>query len=85
MFFNLGALLMNKRDRTEEDTTRAIEAFRKAVELKPDYGQARKQLAFALLGTGDRAGAKAELEAYVAAAPDAPDSAQMKALIESLQ
>ena len=41
--------------------------------------------AFALLGTGDRAGAKTELEAYVALAPNAPDSQQMKALIQSLQ
>ena len=51
----------------------------------PEYREAHKQLAFALLGTGDRAGAKSELEAYVALAPDAADSAQMKALIEGLQ
>ncbi|HXV75097.1 MAG TPA: tetratricopeptide repeat protein [Candidatus Polarisedimenticolaceae bacterium] len=85
VFFNLGALLMNKPDRTDADTERAVTAFRKAIELKPDYREAHKQLAFALLGTGDRAGAKSQLEAYVALAPNAPDSAQMKALIQSLQ
>jgi Tfp pilus assembly protein PilF len=55
------------------------------VKLDPNYREAHKQLAFALLGTGDRAGAKSELEACVALAPDAADSAQMKALIQSLQ
>jgi tetratricopeptide (TPR) repeat protein len=85
VFFNLGALLMNKSDRTDEDSRRAINAFRQALKLDPDYEEAHKQLAFALLGTGDRTGAKTELEAYVALAPNAPDSAQMKALIQSLQ
>jgi tetratricopeptide (TPR) repeat protein len=85
VFFNLGALLINKADRTDEDSGRAVSAFRQALKLDPGYLEARKQLAFALLGTGDRAGAKTELEAYVALAPNAPDSQQMKALIQSLQ
>lgn len=84
IFFNLGALIINKPDRTEADTRQAIAAFRKAVELKPDYAQAQKQLAFALLGVGDRAGAKAALEQYVKVAPDAPDAAQMQGLINTL-
>jgi tetratricopeptide (TPR) repeat protein len=85
VFFNLGALLMNKPNRTQEDSDKAIEAFRQAIKLDPQYREAHKQLAFALLGAGDRAGAKTELEACVALAPDAPDAAQMKALIQSLQ
>ncbi len=85
VFFNLGALIMNNPDRSDADTQRAIAAFRKAIELKPDYVQAHKQLAFALLGAGDRAGAKSELEAYVRLAPDAADAAQLQALINSLQ
>ena len=85
VFFNLGALMMNKAGSTDDDTRRAIDAFRQAIKLDPDYREAHKQLAFALLGTGDRAGAKSELEAYVALAPDAADSAQMAALIQSLQ
>jgi Flp pilus assembly protein TadD len=84
IFFNLGALIINKPDRTDADTQKAIGAFRKAVELKPDYAQAHKQLAFALLGAGDRAGAKSALERYVQLAPDAPDAAQMQALINTL-
>jgi Flp pilus assembly protein TadD len=84
IFFNLGALVINKPDRTDAETRKAIAAFRKAIELKPDYAQAHKQLAFALLGVGDRAGAKAALERYVEVAPDAPDAAQMRAMINTL-
>jgi Flp pilus assembly protein TadD len=84
IFFNLGALIMNRSDRSDADTRRAIDAFRKATEIKPDYAQAYQQLAFALLGVGDRAGAKQALEQYVKVAPDAPDAARMKALIQSL-
>lgn len=84
IFYNLGALMINKADRSESDTQQAISAFRKALELEPKYAQAHKQLAFALLGVGDRAGAKGSLEAYVRLAPDAPDAAQMQAMISSL-
>ncbi len=84
VFFNIGALIMNRSTRSEEETAKAIDAFRKAIEVKPDYAVAHKQLAFALLGTGDRSGAKMELQAYVQHAPDAPDAAQMKSLAEAM-
>jgi Flp pilus assembly protein TadD len=84
IFYNLGALIMNRDDRTDADTEKAIAAFQKAVELKPDYAQAYKQLGFALLGKGDRAGAKEALEQYVKYAPDAPDAAQMTAIVGTL-
>jgi len=84
VFFNIGALLVNKPDRTDADTKKAIDSFRKAIELKPSYGEAHKQLAFALLGTGDSAGAKAALQQYVAVAPNAPDAAQMKSLADAM-
>jgi len=84
IFYNLGALIMNRDSRSDADTKQAISAFRKAVELKPDYAQAYKQLAFAQLGVGDRAGAKEALEKYVEYAPDAPDAAQMKAILGTL-
>lgn len=85
VFFNLGALIMNKASRTDEETQKAIASFRKAIEIKPDYAQAHKQLAFALLGVGDRAGAGKALAEYVELSPDAPDAAQMAALVDSLQ
>ena len=85
VFFNLGALLMNKDERSEAETRKMINAFRKAIELKADYGAAHKQLGLALLGTGDRAGARSELEAYVRLDPHAPDAKQLEQLIKSLQ
>ncbi|NIM02493.1 MAG: tetratricopeptide repeat protein [Acidobacteria bacterium] len=84
VFFNIGALIMNRADRSPEEVQKAIEAFRKAIQVKPDYAQAHKELGLALLGTGDRAGAKAGLLAYVQHAPDAPDAAQMKSLAEAM-
>jgi Flp pilus assembly protein TadD len=85
IFYNLGALIMNRSDRSDAETRKAIDAFRKAVEIKPDYAQAHKQLAFALLGVGDRSGAKQALEQYVKYAPDAPDAGRMQALIQTLE
>ena len=84
VFFNIGALIMNRSSRTDAETQKAINAFRKAIEVKPDYAEAHKQLAFALLGSGDRGGAKSELQAYVEYAPDAPDAEQMKNLAAAL-
>ncbi len=85
IFFNLGALIINNTDRSDADTQKAILAFRRAVELKPDYAAAHKELALALLGIGDRAGARDNLSTYVALVPDAPDAPSMQALINSLE
>ncbi len=84
-FYNLGVVIMNRTDRTEADTRRAIDAFRKAVEIKPDYGQAYQQLAYALLGMGDRPGALEALEAYVRVDPRSADAARMKGMIDTLK
>ncbi len=84
VFFNIGALIMNRTSRTDAETRKAIDAFRKAIQAKADYAEAHKQLAFALLGTGDRSGAKTELLAYVQHAPNAPDAEQMKNLADAL-
>lgn len=85
VFFNLGALVMNGDDLSDAQVDKAISAFRKALEIKPDYAAAYKQLGFALLNKGDRAGAKSSLEKYVELAGDAPDAASMKGIISTLQ
>jgi Flp pilus assembly protein TadD len=69
---------------TDVDNKRAVEAFRKAVEIKPDYAEAWRRLAFASLRTGDLAGARNGLEQYIALSPEAPDAAQVKAMLNSL-
>ncbi len=84
MFFNIGALIMNRSSRKDEQTRKAIDAFRKAIQVKADYAEAHKQLAFALLGAGDHSGAKMELLAYVQHAPNAPDAEHMKNLADGL-
>lgn len=48
----------------------AIEEYRKALALSPDRTDLRTRLGVALRSDGDLAGARAELEAAVAAAPD---------------
>jgi tetratricopeptide (TPR) repeat protein len=85
IFFNIGALTINKPNRSEAETRKAINAFRKAIEIKPDYLQAHQQLAYALLGVGDRSGARVALERYVELAPDAPDAQQMRSMIATLK
>ena len=84
VFYNMGALMINKPDRTDSETKQAVNAFRKALEINPGYAAAHKQLAFALLGMGDRAGAKGELEAYVKLVPEAADAGQMQQMIKTL-
>ena len=83
-FFNIGVLTENKKVLTDVDNKRAVEAFRKAVEIKPDYAEAWRRLAFASLRTGDLVGARNGLEQYITLSPDAPDAAQVKAMLSSL-
>jgi len=78
-FFNLGALQMNN-----DQTDKAIVAFKQAISIKPDYAQAHRELAFAMLNVGDKTGAAEHLQEYVNIKPDAADAAQMKALVDAL-
>ena len=83
-FYNLGVVIENRDDTTEADHRKAIEAFRKAIELKPDYAIAHRDLGFALLRTGDMIGASKEFQKYVDLDPRAKDAADIKATIKSL-
>ena len=83
-FFNIGVLIENKPNPTPAEERRALDAFRKAVEIKPDYAKAHRHLAYALLRTGDLKGARQELERYLEIEPDAGDSGEVKALVSSL-
>ena len=84
-FYNLGVLITNRENRSATDTQRALDAFRKAVEIKPDYGAAHKQLGLLLLETGDRPAAATALEQYLRYQPNATDRAQMQALIAAMR
>ncbi len=83
-FYNLGVVIENRDDATEGDHRKAIEAFRKAIDLKPNYAIAYRDLGFALLRTGDLMGASKALEKYVDLDPRAKDAADIKATVKSL-
>ncbi len=83
-FYNLGLVIENRDDATESDHRKAIEAFRKAIELKPNYAIAHRDLGFALLRTGDLKGASQEFQKYVDLDPRAKDAAEIKDTIKSL-
>ncbi len=83
-FFNIGALIENKNVLTDADNKKAVAAFRKAVEIKPDYAEAWRRLAFASLRVGDMAGARRGLEKYLELAPDAADAGQVQGMLKAL-
>jgi Flp pilus assembly protein TadD len=83
-FYNLGVVIENRDDVTDADNRKAIEAFRKALELKPDYALAHRDLGFALLRTGELAAAGKEFQKYLDLEPHAKDAADIKATIKSL-
>lgn len=77
---NLGFALDEQR-RTAE----AIEHYRAAVALRPDYVEARRSLAGALLEQGEWEAARREAEAAVAQAPDyAPARLALGAVLDRL-
>lgn len=83
-FYNIGAVIANKPDLSDADNRKAIEAFRRAVELKPDYAAAQRELGFSLLRVGDVEGCRATLEKYLALDPEASDAPDIRATVKSL-
>lgn len=83
-FYNLGVVIENRDDAGESEHRKAIEAFRKAIALKPDYAIVHRDLGFTLLRTGDLMGAGKALQKYVDLDPRAKDAADIKATIKSL-
>ena len=83
-FYNIGVLIENKDDPSAAEERRAVEAFRKAVEIKPDYVSAHRHLAYALLRQGDLKGARHSFEQVLALEPDAKDAEQIRAMVSGL-
>jgi len=83
-FYNLGVVILNREDATEADNRKAGEAFRKSIELKPDYALAHRDLGFTLLRMGSLPEARKELQRYVDLDPRARDAAEIKDTIKSL-
>jgi tetratricopeptide (TPR) repeat protein len=63
----------------------AVPHLRACLELQPRFARAHKSLGMALADTGDTDGAVEQLEAYLAAAPGAPDQAEVRAKLAALR
>jgi len=84
-YFNIAVLILNRDQRTDDDSKRAIDALRRAVEINPEYGPAWHELGVALLGMGEMAGAVEALESYLRVEPDGKDAQQLRSLVTSLK
>lgn len=87
-FYNLGAVLTNTGQ-----SEPAGEAFKKATEVQPDYAEAHYQYGIYLIGkaktTADGRvtpveGTKEEFQKYLQLAPNGPNAASAKAMLESM-
>jgi len=78
--FNLGAALYN-----QDKADQAALEFDKVIELKPDLAEAHKHLGFCKIALGDFAGAITALKKYLELAPDAPDAADMREVVDGLE
>lgn len=84
VFYNLGALIMNRKERSTAEVRQAADAFNRAIEIRPDFAPAHHQLGLALLELGNREGARAALERCIQLEPNGPEVAQLRAIIQAL-
>lgn len=83
-FYNIGALIMNKPSPTPAETRKAIDAFHRAIELKPDYAPAHKQLAFALLNAGELDQARTAIEKFLAIDATSAQAKELSGILAGL-
>ena len=69
----------------DDDLETAERAARKAVEIDPDLAEVHRLLARIHLGKDEKAEAIAEIEKYLELAPDAPDAAVERQLLDALR
>lgn len=78
--FNVAEIYFNEGKATE-----AIEFYKKAAVLKPDWPEPHLKLAYAYLNTGDMDAAAASFEKVVEIAPDSPLAQAAQQALESLK
>ncbi|HHN73722.1 MAG TPA: tetratricopeptide repeat protein [Acidobacteria bacterium] len=84
MFYNAGVSAVRKQGAiTKEDRERAVAAFTKAIEVKPDYAKAHLMLGDALVGLGKLAEAKKHYQKFLELAPDDPQAAKVQAILSA--
>lgn len=79
-YFGEAYLLRND----EGDTGRAIDAFNRSIENRPDYAPAYRALGIQLMKQGDRQQAIDRLSGYLTLAPDARDRDYVESYLEQL-
>jgi tetratricopeptide (TPR) repeat protein len=80
LFFNTGVKSWNE-NRPKE----AVIAYRKATEIDPNYAQAHRELARALMAQQDFAGALQHFQEYLKINPKAPDAKEIQESIALLK
>lgn len=80
LFYNIGARAWNENRARE-----AIQAFNKSIEIDPSYAPAHRELARALMGSGEFQGALKHFREYLRLEPKAPDAQEIQANITLLQ
>jgi tetratricopeptide (TPR) repeat protein len=87
MFYNTGVSILNQKGSGAEERKRAVTAFEKALELKPDYAKAHLRLGYALVGLGPDRQAEAveHFETFLELAPDHPEAKSVRGIVQALQ
>ena len=80
-YFGEAYLLRND----DGDTDRAIEAFTRSIEERPDFAPAYRALGIQLMKRGNRRRASEHLSHYLALAPDAADREYVESYLEQLK
>jgi tetratricopeptide (TPR) repeat protein len=83
-YYNLGATIIKRPNHSEADKRRAIESFRKALELKPGYALAARELAFALINLGEKGEARTVLKSFVDTNPQSTFTTEFNRLIQAM-
>ena len=73
LFYNVGVKAWNE-NRAQD----AAQAFKKSIEIDPNYPQSHRELARALMGVQDFQGALGQFQEYLKLNPNAPDSKEIK-------
>lgn len=85
MFYNTAVSILNQGGGTEE-RRRAVNALKKALELKPDYAKAHLRIGYALVGLPDgRPEAIQHFEKFLELDPDHPEAQSVKGMVQALE
>jgi tetratricopeptide (TPR) repeat protein len=78
--FNAGVIFWNQSKIAE-----AKDQFKKAIDLKPDMAEAHYYYGMCLVNEGNVADAKTALQKYLQLAPNGPNAATAKSILDSMQ